>query len=139
MVPFQSVQLLLLQNVEENECRRAHDLAVETYINSFDKSTPPEEVLLQEAHEEALQVALDVFNTEAVGGGNARKKYEQQLYSIVKKKFEEYKRNISMEAELKCLRAVGSMEERMRNACNAPNASFDSVVKAKYTTLSFLF
>lgn len=43
-----------------------------------------------------------------------------------------------MEAELKCLRAVGSMEERMRNACNAPNASFDSVVKAKYTTL-FLF
>ncbi len=40
-----------------------------------------------------------------------------------------------MEAELKCLRAVGSMEERMRNACNAPNASFDSVVKAKYTTL----
>jgi hypothetical protein len=44
-----------------------------------------------------------------------------------------------MEAELKCLRAVGSMEERMRNACNAPNASFDSVVKAKYTTLSFLF
>jgi hypothetical protein len=46
------------------------------------------QVLLQEAHEEALQVALDVFNTEAVGGGNARKKYEQQLYSIVKKKFE---------------------------------------------------
>jgi hypothetical protein len=44
-----------------------------------------------------------------------------------------------MEAELKCLRAVGSMEERMRNACNAPNASFDSVVKAKYITPSFLF
>jgi hypothetical protein len=44
MVPFQSVQLLSVQNVEENECRRAHDLAVETYINSFDKSTPPEEV-----------------------------------------------------------------------------------------------
>ncbi len=36
--------MLLLQNVEENECRRAHDLAIETYINSFDKSTPPEEV-----------------------------------------------------------------------------------------------
>ncbi len=46
------------------------------------------QVLLQEAHEEALQVALNVFNTEAVGGGNARKKYEQQLYSTVKKKFE---------------------------------------------------
>jgi hypothetical protein len=45
MVPFQSIQLLLLQNVEENECRRAHDLAIETYINSFDKSTPPEEVM----------------------------------------------------------------------------------------------
>jgi len=46
------------------------------------------QVLLQEAHEEALQVALNVFNTEAVGSGNARKKYEQQLYSTVKKKFE---------------------------------------------------
>ncbi len=46
------------------------------------------QVLLQEAHEEALQVALNVFNTEAVGGGNARKKYEQQLYSAVNKKFE---------------------------------------------------
>jgi hypothetical protein len=45
MAPFQSVQLLLSQNVEENECRRAHDLAVETYSNSFNKSTPPEEVM----------------------------------------------------------------------------------------------
>ena len=34
-----------------------------------------------------------------------------------------------MEAELKCLRAVGNMEERLRNACNAPNASFGSVLK----------
>jgi hypothetical protein len=42
---------------------------------------------------------------------------------------QEYKRKSSMEAELKCLRAVGSMDERLRNACNTPNATFDSVVK----------
>jgi len=42
---------------------------------------------------------------------------------------QDYKRKSSMEAELKCLRAVGSMDERLRNACNTPNATFDSVVK----------
>lgn len=36
-----------------------------------------------------------------------------------------------MDAELKCLRAVGSLEERMRNACHAPNATFESVVKVR--------
>jgi hypothetical protein len=36
--------LWFAQNVEETECRRAYDLAVETYTTSFDKSTPPEEV-----------------------------------------------------------------------------------------------
>jgi hypothetical protein len=37
-----------------------------------------------------------------------------------------------MEAELRCLRAVGTMEERLRNACNAPEATFSSVVKVCY-------
>lgn len=42
---------------------------------------------------------------------------------------QELKRKTSMEAELKCLRAVGTMEERLRNACNAPDATFDNVIK----------
>ena len=33
-----------------------------------------------------------------------------------------------MEAELQCLRAVGGLEERMRNACHAPNASYESLI-----------
>lgn len=37
-----------------------------------------------------------------------------------------------MEAELKCLRAVGTMEERLRNACNVPNATFDSLIKVRW-------
>lgn len=37
-----------------------------------------------------------------------------------------------MEAELRCLRAVGTMEERLRNACNAPEATFESVIKVWY-------
>ena len=43
---------------------------------------------MQEAQEEALQAALNIFNTEAVGGGTARKKYERQLHTTVKKHFE---------------------------------------------------
>jgi hypothetical protein len=117
------------QNVEENECRRAHDMAVETYSQSFNKQTPLDEVSLQEAQEEAVQAALTVYNSEAVGGGPTRQKYEKQLHSNLKRQFEDYKRKSSMEAELKCLRAVGSMDERLRNACNTPNATFDSVVK----------
>ncbi|KAG0631284.1 hypothetical protein M758_1G241000 [Ceratodon purpureus] len=117
------------QNVEESECRRAYDVAIRTYTESFDKTIPPEEVLLQEAQEEALQAALNSFNLEAVGGGTSRKKYEKELYITVKKQFEAYKRKLLMDAELKCLRAVGSLEERMRNACHAPNASYESVIK----------
>jgi hypothetical protein len=40
-----------------------------------------------------------------------------------------HKRKLMMDAELKCLRAVGSLEERILNACHAPNASYESVVK----------
>lgn len=117
------------QNVEESECRRAYELALKTYTESFDQTIPPEEVLLQEAHEEALQAALNTFNLEAVGGGTSRKKYEKEVYITAKKQFESRKRKMMMDAELKCLRAVGSLEERMRNACHAPNATFESVVK----------
>jgi chromosome segregation ATPase len=117
------------QSVEESECRRAYELAVKTYSEDFDKTIPPEEALLQEAHEEAFQTALNTFNIEAVGGGTLRKKYEKELYNTVKKQFESHKRKLLMEAELQCLRAAGSLEERTLNACHAPNASFESVVK----------
>lgn len=32
------------QNVEENECRRAHDMAVEKYNQVFNKDVKPDEV-----------------------------------------------------------------------------------------------
>lgn len=46
------------------------------------------QVLLQEAQEEAVQAALNVYNTEAVGGGPVRKKYEKQLHATLKRQFE---------------------------------------------------
>lgn len=46
------------------------------------------QTLLQEAHDESLQAALNTFNLEAVGGGASRKKYEKELYITVKKQFE---------------------------------------------------
>jgi hypothetical protein len=87
------------------------------------------QVFLQEVQEEAVQAALTVYNSEAVGGGPTRQKYEKQLHITLKRQFQDYKRKSSLEAELKCLRAVDSMDERLRNACIAPNATFDSVVK----------
>jgi len=35
------------QNVEENECRRAHDMAVEKYNEVFNKDVNPDEVSCQ--------------------------------------------------------------------------------------------
>ncbi|CAM6095658.1 unnamed protein product [Calypogeia fissa] len=117
------------QNVEENECRRAHDLAVETYLRMFDKTTAPEEAALQDAHEVAVQGALATYNHEAVGTGAPRLKYERQLMSTLKRQFEDHKKKASMEAELQILRALGSMEERIRLACHAPGATYNQAVK----------
>lgn len=33
-----------MQSVEEAECRRAYDSGTETYMSTFDRSKPPEEV-----------------------------------------------------------------------------------------------
>lgn len=51
---------------------------------------------LQEAQEKALQAALHVFNTEAVGGGTARKKYERQLHITAKNQFDVMLRFLSV-------------------------------------------
>ncbi|XP_024393848.1 uncharacterized protein [Physcomitrium patens] len=117
------------QNVEENECRRAHDMAVQKYSLVFNKDVTHDEVALQEAQEEAVQAAFSVYNSEAVGNGVVRRNHEKQLHATLKRQFEDFKRKSSMEAELKCLRAVGIMEEKLRNACNAPDATFESVTK----------
>ncbi|KAL2611319.1 hypothetical protein R1flu_023011 [Riccia fluitans] len=117
------------QNVEENECRRAHDLAVESYIRVFDKTVAPEESSLRDAHEAAVQAALATYNHEAVGTGTPRLKYERQLMVTLKKQFDDHRKKVSMEAELQILRQVGSMEERFRLACHAPGATFDQALK----------
>lgn len=54
---------------------------------------------------------------------------------------QELKRKSSMEAELRCLRAVGTMEEKLRNACNAPDATYESVIKVctRFFSLVFVF
>lgn len=45
-------------------------------------------MLLQKAQEDAVQVALDVYNGEAVGTGPVRKKYEKQVHTTLKRHFE---------------------------------------------------
>ncbi|KAK7252117.1 hypothetical protein RIF29_35851 [Crotalaria pallida] len=117
------------QSVEETECHRAYDSATEVYMSSFDRSKPPEEAALREAHEEAVQKSMATFNASAVGVGSARKKYEGLLQKFFKKAFEDYKRTAFMEADLQCSNAIHSMEKRLRAACNASGAKIDNVAK----------
>ncbi|KAK1557317.1 hypothetical protein Q3G72_022395 [Acer saccharum] len=117
------------QSVEEAECRKAYDSATEFYMSNFDRSKQPEEVALREAHEDAVQKSLAVYNAGAVGVGSARKKYEGLLMKFFKKAFEDYKRNVFMEAEIQCSKAIQSMEKRLRAACHSSDANIDNVVK----------
>ncbi|XP_068665199.1 uncharacterized protein [Aristolochia californica] len=116
------------QSVEEAECRIAFDSASEVYMLTFDRSKPPEEVILREAHEEAIQKSLADFNAHAVGAGSARQKYEKHLQNFFKKAFEDYKRNAFVEADLRCSNAIQNMEKKLRAACNFPDAKLDQVI-----------
>ncbi|GAV87507.1 GBP domain-containing protein/GBP_C domain-containing protein [Cephalotus follicularis] len=117
------------QSVEETECRRAYDSATETYMSFFNRTQPPEEVAMREAHEEAVQKSLAIYNSTAVGAGSARKKFESLLQKFFRKAFEDYRKNAYMEADLHCSNAIQSMEKRLRAACHASDANIDSVVK----------
>ncbi|KAK1557885.1 hypothetical protein Q3G72_033681 [Acer saccharum] len=119
----------LWQGVEEAECQKAYNSATDTYMSNFDRPKLPEEVALREAHEEAAQKSLAVYNAGAVGVGAARKKYEGLLMKFFKKAFEDDKRNIFMEAEIQCSKAIHSMEKRLRAACHSFDANIDNVVK----------
>ncbi|KAG4195840.1 hypothetical protein ERO13_A06G127200v2 [Gossypium hirsutum] len=124
------------QSVEEAECRRAYDSAAEIYMSTFDRTKPPDEVALREAHEEAIQRALAAYNASAVGVGSMRKKYEELLKKFFRKAFEDYKRNAFMEADMRCSNAIESMGKRLRAACHASDASIDNVVKVLDALLS---
>ncbi|XP_043701021.1 guanylate-binding protein 1-like [Telopea speciosissima] len=124
------------QSVEEAECRRAFDSATEVYMSAFDRSRPPEEVALREAHEEAVQKALAAFNASAVGAGSVRQKYEKLLQNFFRKAFEDYKRNAFIEADVKCSETLQNMEKKLRGACNNPDAKIDQVIKVLDDLLS---
>ncbi|XP_049401525.1 uncharacterized protein LOC125865375 [Solanum stenotomum] len=117
------------QSVEEAECQRAYDLAAERYMSSFDRSKPPEEGALREAHEDAAQKAMAEFNSTAVGAGSIRMKYEKRLQNFIKKAFEELKKDAFREAYQQCSNAIQDMEKELRLACHAPDANIDSVLK----------
>ncbi|XP_008789979.1 guanylate-binding protein 4-like [Phoenix dactylifera] len=124
------------QSVEEFECRRAYDSAADIYMSSFDRTKPAEEAVLREAHENAVQKALTVFNTTAVGAGSARLHYEKLLYNFFRKAFEDFKRNAFIEADLLSSNIIQSMETKLQEACRVPNAKLDDVIQCLDSLLS---
>uniref|UniRef100_A0A1D1YUI6 Guanylate-binding protein 4 n=1 Tax=Anthurium amnicola TaxID=1678845 RepID=A0A1D1YUI6_9ARAE len=117
------------QSVEEAECRRAYEFATEVYMTSFDRTKPPEEAVLREAHDEAVHKGLAAFNANAVGTGSARHKYEKLLQSFFRKAFEDYKRNSFLEADLRCTQTIQTVEKKFRTACHVPDAKIDDVIQ----------
>ncbi|OAE23142.1 hypothetical protein AXG93_1953s1000 [Marchantia polymorpha subsp. ruderalis] len=108
------------QNVEEIECRRAHEMAVENCLRMFDKSTAPDENALQDAHE----AALAIYNHEAVGAGAPRLKYERQLMVSLKKQFESLANRMSSHGDLH--RSTNSNMDLEPSAPYASASSFPS-------------
>ncbi|KAI3681073.1 hypothetical protein L6452_35855 [Arctium lappa] len=117
------------QSVEETECQRALEYATEVYKSSFDRSRPPEEAAIQEAHEEAAQKAVAAFNSTAVGAGSVRQRCEKRLHTFLRKEFEDFKREAFMKAYMQCTNAIQKMEKELRTACQAPAAKFGDVLK----------
>ncbi|KAL1537835.1 guanylate-binding protein 2-like isoform X1 [Salvia divinorum] len=117
------------QSVEEAECQRAYEMSTEVYMSTFDRSKPPEEAALREAHEDAVQRSMASFNDNAVGAGQVRLKYEKRLQSFLKKAFEDLKKDAFREAYLQCTRTIENMERELRTACHAPGAKVDAVLK----------
>lgn len=116
------------QNVEESECQKAFDTAIEVYMSAFDRTKPADEVSLREVHDEAVQKSISVYNASAVGVGSARKKYEVLLQNFCKKAFEDYKRNAFIEADIQCLNAIQNMERKLKAACQVDDAKIERVV-----------
>ncbi|KAJ6859891.1 guanylate-binding protein 3-like isoform X1 [Populus alba x Populus x berolinensis] len=116
------------QNVEESECQKAFNTAIEVYMSAFDRTKPADEVSLREVHDEAVQKSISVYNASAVGVGSARQKYEVLLQNFCKKAFEDYKRNEFIEADIQCLNAIQNMERKLKAACQVDDAKIESVV-----------
>ncbi|XP_011043626.1 PREDICTED: guanylate-binding protein 3-like isoform X2 [Populus euphratica] len=116
------------QNVEESECQKAFDTAIEVYMSAFDRTKPADEVSLREVHDEAVQKSISVYNASAVGVGSARQKYEVLLQNFCKKAFEDYKRNAFIEADIQCLNAIQNMERKLKAACQVDDAKIERVV-----------
>lgn len=123
------------QSVEEAECHRAYDLAVEVYMSSFNRSKLAEEDALRDAHDTALRKALDAYNTAAVGTGTSRIQYEKVLNNFCRKTFQDYKRNAFLEADKQCSDAVHNMEKKLRAACSAPGAKVACMIQVLETVL----
>ncbi|KAL6567382.1 hypothetical protein OROGR_001050 [Orobanche gracilis] len=118
-----------LFSVEEAECQRAYELGTELYMSAFDRSKPPEEAALKEAHEDAVQKTMSTFNATAVGAGSIRQKYEKRLQNFLRKAFEDIKKDAFREAYLRCTNTIENMEKELRMACHSPAAKIENVVK----------
>lgn len=117
------------QNVEESECRRAYDAALELYSHAFNKSVVKDEEALRTIHEAAVEDALSVFNSDAVGAGAARQKYEKLLSAAFKRNYEENMHKIGMEAEMKCVKTVEKMDEKLWAVCQSSEVTLGQVLE----------
>ncbi|XP_020268861.1 plectin-like [Asparagus officinalis] len=124
------------KTVEEAECHKAYDFAVDVYNTSFDRTRPAEEPIMREAHEAAVQNSLAAFGAAAVGAGPTRVTYEKRLHNYFRKTFEDYSRTAFLEADLRCQETLQCIEKKLRAACQLPDIKLDYVIQVLDSSLS---
>ncbi|CAI7780233.1 unnamed protein product [Closterium sp. NIES-53] len=124
-------------SVEETECRRAFEAALEAYVRAFGTPASADEEDLRAHHRAALQAAEAAFREEAVGEGQARHKYEEKLREEAGKRFEDVLKRVAAEAEVRCKRYLDALEAKVKGlARGPPRAATADLVRALIAELA---
>ncbi|GJP83322.1 hypothetical protein CLOP_g13484 [Closterium sp. NIES-67] len=124
-------------SVEETECRRAFEAALEAYTRAFGNPASADEDDLRARHRAALLAAEAAFREEAVGEGQARQKYEEKLREEAGKRFEDVLKRVAAEAEVRCTRFLDALEAKVKGlARGPPRAATADVVRALLAELA---
>eukprot|EP01026_Neomeris_dumetosa_P038878 TRINITY_DN3175_c0_g1_i5.p1 TRINITY_DN3175_c0_g1~~TRINITY_DN3175_c0_g1_i5.p1 ORF type:complete len:490 (-),score=90.07 TRINITY_DN3175_c0_g1_i5:292-1761(-) len=96
------------QGVEEQESRRAAEEAEQAYNEEFRSEIIGEEADLEREHQRALQVAQQVFDSIALGSGEARQAGQSKFREVLQWRFEQFRDRVLAQAEQ-------SIEQRLYN------------------------
>eukprot|EP00898_Chlorokybus_atmophyticus_P005840 jgi/Chlat1/6257/Chrsp44S05773 len=117
------------QSVAESECRRACDAGLEAYDAKFDKNVPPEVEALRDAHDAALEAAVGIFRTTALGDPATQHAFEQRLIQSATARFKDYKERVYAVAAAKTSDLATRLGDKVMQAVNNPQTTAEAICK----------